>query len=88
MSGLFLYCEIVRFFCLVSFFELTFPDSQGWLSVKELTSCGLGGNQEEAGAGKGMRVYVCVKREALCRIALPALSQAPFGMGGNADYYW
>jgi hypothetical protein len=64
MSGLFLYCGIVRVFCLVSFFELTFPDSQGWLSVMELASCGLGGNQEEAGDGKGNE-GLCVFKEKL-----------------------
>jgi hypothetical protein len=45
MLGLFLYCGILRVHSLVCFFELTSPDSQGWLSLMELASCGQGGNR-------------------------------------------
>jgi hypothetical protein len=57
MSGLFLYCGIVGVFHLVRFFELTFPDSQGWLSVMELASYGQRGNRSRLEMEKE---YVCV----------------------------
>jgi hypothetical protein len=48
---------ILQIFCLVSFNELTFPDSQDWLSVMKLASKRQGGNSRETGMEME---YVCV----------------------------
>lgn len=40
---------VLWIFCLVSFNELTFPDSQDWLSVMKLASIRRGGDRRETG---------------------------------------
>jgi len=67
---------VLWIFCLVSFNELTFPDSQDWLSVMKLASIRQGGKRRET----GMETE-CVWREVnfsdvLYRIAEAAATQA------------
>lgn len=71
---------VLWIFCLVSFNELTFPDSQDCLSVMELASCRQGGNRRETGM-ETESVCVCVWREVnfsevLYRIAEAVTTQA------------
>jgi hypothetical protein len=54
------FISVLSIFCLDCFNELTFPDSQDWLSVMEVASSRQGGNRRETWDGEGMCVFVCV----------------------------